>query len=162
MFLHDKMKTISLNCEGTINMIFKQSNSMKVSVLPEQEKYFSSKKKIETACAQSDVLAFDIYQNELLIGFVMIKQFEERSYFLWDYAIDYKYQNQHYGTDALVEFISYMMKEYQMTMLTTTYVIGNEHAKHLYEKIGFIETDIVDEDGCHEVNMLYPCRLDKD
>ncbi len=139
-------------------MFFKQSKSMKVNVLSEQEKYLSSKKKIETACTQPDVMAFDIYQNELLIGFVMIKQFEKRAYFLWDYAIDYKYQNQHYGTIALVEFISFMMKEYQMSVMTTTYIMGNEQAKRMYEKIGFVETDIVDEDGCHEVNMLYQCR----
>ncbi|MGL5711938.1 MAG: hypothetical protein ACRCX2_02890 [Paraclostridium sp.] len=31
--------------------------------------------------------------------------------------------------------------------------MGNEHAKYMYEKIGFIETDIVNEDGVHEVNL---------
>ena len=38
---------------------------------------------------------------------------------------------------------------------TTTYIWGNDHARHLYERIGFTETDVVDEPDCHEVNMIY-------
>ena len=69
----------------------------------------------------------------------------------------YKYQNQDYGTAALVEFIRFMKDTYDMSKMTTTYVWGNEHAKHIYEKIGFTETDVVDETDCHEVNMVYYC-----
>ena len=131
---------------------------MKISVLPEQEKELSSKERIESACTQSDVLAFDIFHNECLIGFVMVRQYENNEFFLWNYAIDYKYQNQNLGTTALVEFLSYMQKEYNMKVMTTTYIWGNEHAKHIYEKIGFVETDIVDEPDCHEVNMIFHCE----
>lgn len=42
-------------------MNFKKSQSMKISVLPEQEKELSSKERIELACKQPDVLAFDIF-----------------------------------------------------------------------------------------------------
>ena len=41
--------------------------------------------------------------------------------------------------------------------------IGDENVdtgvskKHIYEKVGFTETDVVDEDDCHEVNMVYYC-----
>lgn len=140
-----------------ISVHFKKSKSMKVSVLPEQTKQLSSKERIEAACLMPNVLAFDIYQEDLLIGFVMVRQFDKGEYFLWNYAIDYQYQNQNYGTNALVAFIAYMIKEYHMSILTTTYLWGNQHAKKLYEKIGFVETDIVDENGCHEVNMIYRC-----
>ena len=131
---------------------------MKISVLPEQEKELSSKERIELACKQPDVLAFDIFCNESLIGFVMVRQYENNEFFLWNYAIDYRYQNQNLGTTALVEFISYMQKQYNMKVMTTTYIWGNEHAKHIYEKIGFVETDIVDEPDCHEVNMIFHCE----
>ena len=140
-----------------IVMLFKSSKTMKVSVFPEQEKQLSSKKNIEIACLRENVLAFDIYLDELLIGFVMVRKFDEGAFFLWNYAIDYKYQKQHYGTKALIDFISFMKENYHMSEMTTTYIWGNEHAKHLYEKVGFIETDVVDEDGCHEVNMVYYC-----
>ena len=131
---------------------------MKVTVLPEQENQLSSKEKIASACLREDVQAYDIYSQNLRIGFVMVRKFDEGSYFLWNYAIDYKYQNQNFGTVALREFICFMKDIYDMSKMTTTYICGNEHAKHIYEKIGFLETDIVDEVGCHEVNMVYYCR----
>ncbi|MBQ3551550.1 MAG: GNAT family N-acetyltransferase [Clostridia bacterium] len=138
-------------------MRFVKSKSMKVSVFPEQVNQLLSKERIESACLKSSVLAFDIYQDDLLIGFVMVRQFDIGQYFLWNYAIDFRYQNQKYGTKALLEFISYMKKKYHMSVLTTTYLWGNDNAKKLYEKIGFLETDVVDEDNCHEVNMIYHC-----
>ncbi len=136
-------------------MIFQLSKAMKVSVLPEQEKQLSSKQKIEFACLNENVLAFDIFSDGLLIGFAMVRKFDEGKYFLWNYAIDYKYQNKKYGTRALLEFISFMKENYNMNEMTTTYLWGNEHAKHIYEKVGFIETDVVFEDDYHEVNMEY-------
>lgn len=138
-------------------MIFQPSNAMKISVLPEQEKQLSSKEKIQAACTKENVLAFDIYLGELLIGFAMVRKFDEGAYFLWNYAIDSQYQNNNYGTTALVEFIGFMKDAYLMSEMTTTYIWGNEHAKHIYEKVGFKETDVVDEDDCHEVNMIYYC-----
>ena len=55
-------------------------------------------------------------------------------------------------------YMLFMKDTYNMLEMTTTYIYGNEHAKHIYEKIGFVETDIVDEVDCHEVNMVYDCR----
>ena len=81
--------------------------------------------------------------------------FEERKYFLWEYAIDIRFQNQHKGTRALIEFIDYLKTRHDAKEITTTYIYGNEHAKHIYEKVGFTETDVVDEPDCHEVNMVY-------
>ncbi|MCR5422065.1 MAG: hypothetical protein K6E74_00295 [Bacilli bacterium] len=48
-----------------------------------------------------------------------------------------------------------MKEQYEATEMTTTYLFGNEHAKYIYEKVGFVETDVVDEEDCHEVNMIY-------
>lgn len=45
-------------------------------------------------------------------------------------------------------------QEYQARVVTTTYTYGNDHAKYVYEKVGFCETDVVDENGIHEVNMV--------
>ena len=61
----------------------------------------------------------------------------------------------HKGTNALKEFISFMKEKYKAKILTTTYVYGNDIAKHVYEKVGFVETDVIDEPDCHEVNMIY-------
>lgn len=139
-------------------MLFKKTDSLKISVLPEQEKHLSSKQKIIDNCKEPDVIAFDIYDDDTLIGFAMLREFETGGYFLWNFAIDSNYQNKHYGTRALSELICMMKAKYDMHTLTTTYIFGNKHAKYIYEKAGFIETDIVNEDGCHEVNLIYNCR----
>lgn len=136
-------------------ILFKPSSRMKVEVLKEQEKQISSKEKIMLACTYENVMAFDIFLQDVIIGFMMVRKYEEGGYFLWNYAIDFKYQKQGLGSVALMEFISFMKQNHRMTKMTTTYTWGNEHAKHIYEKIGFVETDIVYENGIHEVNMMY-------
>ena len=85
----------------------------------------------------------------------MVKKWDNHSYFLWNYAIDYKYQNCGYGTNALIELIEYLHSKHNLQVMATTYKLGNSHAKHVYEKIGFKETSVVDTDEYHEVNMTY-------
>ncbi|NLX78033.1 MAG: GNAT family N-acetyltransferase [Clostridiaceae bacterium] len=70
------------------------------------------------------------------------------------YFIDLKYQNRGFGTEALKELLAFMKEKYGARYFTTTYIWGNEQAKRVYMKAGFIETDVVDEDGIHEVNMF--------
>ena len=140
-----------------IHMQFIRSTEMKVTLAPEQESMLSTKEKIRTIIRENPdrVMAFDIYDAEDLIGFVLVLRFEERKYFLWEYAIDIHHQNQHKGTKALTEFIEYMKIHHDAGEITTTYIFGNDHAKHVYETVGFVETDVVDEPDCHEVNMVY-------
>ena len=46
-----------------------------------------------------------------------------------------------------------MASHYDVKQFTTTYVWGNEQAKRLYEAVGFVETDVVEEEDYKEVNM---------
>lgn len=127
---------------------------MKISVLPAQEIYLSSRNELKQALKLANVLGFDIYCGRTLIGFILVRKYLDNAFFLWDYAIDHKYQNSGYGFTALCKFISFMQKGYNMNTMTTTYIYGNGHTKHIYEKIGFIQTDVVDKEDCHEVNMI--------
>ncbi|MCR5005915.1 MAG: GNAT family N-acetyltransferase [Clostridiales bacterium] len=138
-------------------MIFSESKEMKIRLRSDQTKMLSTKEAIKTIIKENPdtVMAFDIYEGDELIGFVLVRCFEEQKYFLWEYAIDMDHQNQHKGTKALKEFISYMKKDHGAKEFTTTYIYGNDHAKHVYETVGFVETDVVDEPDCHEVNMAY-------
>ena len=102
-------------------------------------------------------MAFDIYENEDLIGFAMLKQFDKNKFFLWDYAIDFRYQNQGFGFKALKELIEFLKTEYDCKLITTTYKIGNEIACGLYKKVGFKERDVVDDGDIKEVNMQLEC-----
>ena len=138
-------------------MIFVNSTEMKIELTPEQSRMLSTKEDIKRIIRDNPdtVMAFDIMDEDNLIGFVLVHRFEERKYFLWEYAIDIRFQNQHRGTQALIAFIDYMKTRHDAKEITTTYIYGNDHAKHVYEKVGFIETDVVDEPDCHEVNMAY-------
>ena len=138
-------------------MRFVRSEEMKVELAPGQEEMLSTKETIKKIIKDNPdtVMAFDIFEGEELIGFVLVHCFEPRKYFLWEYAIDVKHQNRRKGTQALREFLAYMKAEHEAEEITTTYIYGNEHAKRMYERVGFTETDVVDEPDCHEVNMAY-------
>ena len=138
-------------------MIFKPSKEMKINLTKAQAGMLSTKDDIKIIIQNNPdtVLAYDIYNDDILIGFVLVYEFEMNKYFLWEYAIDVKYQGCHLGTRALIEFIDYLKINHMASEITTTYLFGNDVAKHVYEKVGFIETSIVDEEDCHEVNMAY-------
>lgn len=137
---------------------FIKTDKMQIKVLKEQEKYLSNEEKIKKHIKDNNVVAFNIYNNDELTGFAMLKEFDDNSFFLWNFAIDYKYQNKGLGTKSLKELINFMAKEYKMKIMTTTYTYRNNHAKYIYEKVGFTETDIVCENNCHEVNMIYKLK----
>ena len=138
-------------------MTFIRSTEMKIDLAPGQSEMLSTKEDIKTIILDNPntVMAFDIFDGSDLIGFVLVHRFEERAFFLWEYAIDINHQNRHKGTMALIEFIDYLRVHHDAREITTTYIYGNDHAKHIYEKVGFVETDVVDEPDCHEVNMVY-------
>ena len=135
-------------------MEFRKTKILNIAIKKEQEHNLSAKSKIEKMLKEKDVIGFDIYNDDKLIGFAMLKEFGLNKYFLWDYLIDYNYQNKGFGTRALIELIDLLKNKYHCEVITTTYKYGNAQAKHLYEKLGFVETDIVDEGGVHEVNMM--------
>ena len=90
-----------------IKMIFVNSAEMKIELTPEQSEMLSTKENIKLIIRDNPdtVMAFDIMDEHDLIGFVLVHRFEDRKYFLWEYAIDIGCQNQHKGTKALTEFI---------------------------------------------------------
>ena len=65
-------------------MTFVRSEEMKISLLPEQEEMLSTKEDIKTIIRENPdtVMAFDIFDGEDLIGFVLVHRFEKQKYFL--------------------------------------------------------------------------------
>ena len=135
------------------NIKFIPSGAMKIHVSREQANFLCSKRTIEENCKGNDILAFDIYSDQKIIGFAMLRKFEEGGYFLWNYAIDEKLQGKGLGKRALSELISWMKTKNHLTTMTTTYVQGNLQAKNLYASLGFSEVEIIDEEDCQEVNL---------
>ena len=139
-------------------MRFEPSRDMKITLLPEQKDQLCARETIREIFAKDDkgeCMAFDIYDAEALVGFAMFCQYPEGTFFLWNYAIDAAYQNRGLGTRALRELLAYMAAHYAVKEFTTTYVWGNDIARRLYESVGFVETDVVEEEDYKEVNMKY-------
>lgn len=135
-------------------MRFEQTKEYKnIEIFLEQKKFVSSVERINQELKKDGNYGFNIYINDCKIGFALLRRYEENTFFLWDYIIHKKFQNRGYGKKALIELLSFLKKQFSIKKVVTTYIFGNEHAKYIYEKIGFIEIDVVDEDGIHEVNM---------
>ena len=134
-------------------MKFIPTTKFQLTLSEADQKQLSSMSRIEQALTDPDILSYDIWDGDARVGFAMLCPFEGNGFFLWNFAIDSAYQNQHYGQRALRELLAMLKQEHRAKVVTTTYTFGNNHAKYVYEKVGFWETDVVDENGIHEVNM---------
>lgn len=134
-------------------MEFVSSQGISLSLLENQWHQLSSRERIKNAIGTEGVFAYDILLEGQVIGFAMLRQFAEDSYFLWNFAIDVNFQRKGLGKQALHELMTLIKERLGGVRLTTTYLVGNDRARHLYEALGFIETSRVDEEDCQEVNM---------
>ena len=142
---------------GAPELRLQPSREMKIELLPEQEGFLSGKDAIRQVIQENPdtVLAYDIFAGDAPVGFALLRRFEPGGYFLWDYAVDRRWQGRGLGARALRALIDRMIRDHGLKQMTTTYIWGNGAAKRLYERVGFAETEVVDEPGVHEVNMLY-------
>ena len=134
-------------------MKFIPTTKFQLTLSEADRKQLSSSERIEQALTDPDIFPYDIWDGDARVGFAMLCPFEGNGFFLWNFAIDSAYQNQHYGQRALRELLALLKQEHHAKVVTTTYTFGNNHAKYVYEKVGFWETDVVDGNGIHEVNM---------
>ena len=135
-------------------MKFIPTTKFQLTLSEADQKQLSSPERIKQALTDPNILSYDIRDGDAHVGFAMLCPFEGDGFFLWNFAIDSTYQNQHYGQRALRELLAMLKQEYHAKVVTTTYTFGNDHAKYVYETVGFWETDVVDENGIHEVNMV--------
>ena len=134
-------------------MNFIPTTKFQLTLSEADRKQLSAPERIERALTDPNILSYDIWDGDARVGFAMLCPFEENGFFLWNFAIDSAYQNRHYGQRALRECLNMLKQEHCARVVTTTYTFGNDHAKYVYEKVGFWETDVVEENGVHEVNM---------
>jgi diamine N-acetyltransferase len=85
-----------------------------------------------------------IYQNEEMIGFTLYGIDEDdHEYWIYRMMIDQKHQGKGFGKEAIKLVIDDIrnIKEDRHQTITLSYEPTNEHAKLLYEKMGFQEID---------------------
>ena len=95
-------------------------------------------------------LPFGIYENEELVGFVMIgygtvdeedPKIAEGNYCIWRFMIDKKYQHRGYGKRALEKILEYLNTRPvgDAKLCWLSYEPENEHGRKTYQKYGFVE-----------------------
>lgn len=82
-----------------------------------------------------------IYQNDTPIGFTMYGYSDELAgYEICRIMIDYKFQGNGYGKQALLLVIKAMIHQFNCDEIFITFVPENEKAKQLYISVGFKDT----------------------
>lgn len=101
-----------------------------------------------------DTHPFAIYHGQELVGFMMVHEDPpKKALELWRLAIAKEQQGRGYGSAALRKLIPLARESGKYTCIVIGYMQGNDRAKHIYEKLGFLPTGVV-EDG--EVIMKLP------
>lgn len=117
------------------------------------DKEIMQPEQINKELGNKNCFGYDIYLDQERIGFTLVAKYSRRGFFIWQYAIDKKYQDKGYGTQALSELLQVLKKEYKAKTVTVTYTWGNRKARHVYDKVGFIQTEVAGGPDGREVNM---------
>ena len=101
---------------------------------------------------------FGIYADDRLVGFCMFafnpeEEDEDDRYWLWRFMIDKNEQGKGYGQAALQEIIRYFRENGADRLFLSTEP-ENELGLHIYHKLGFRETGIIDGDEAVLMQML--------
>lgn len=90
---------------------------------------------------------FAVYHGERPVGYMMAHEdMSRKALFLWRLAIAKEDQGKGYGTAALRKFIALARESGKYDCVVVGYEEGNDRGRHIYEKLGFRPTGVV-EDG---------------
>lgn len=102
-----------------------------------------------------DVYPFAIYHGETPVGFMMLDEdAEERCLVIWRIMFPQEHQGKGYGTQAIGQIIRLAKDSGKYDQIILDYVPGNEIAKHVYEKLGFLPTGEIVNDGEIEMKLV--------
>ena len=94
-----------------------------------------------------DTHPFAIYHGKEPVGFMMVHEDRAKGVLdLWRLAIAKEHQGKGYGSAALSQFITLARESGKYIGLATGYMGGTDGPRHIYEKLGFRPTGLV-EDG---------------
>lgn len=114
-----------------------------LSVLDEQKQYVANGTTILArayAYRNKRSRAYIIYDNETPIGMgLYYDEPELDAYIFSELFIDIRYQGKGYGKEVTKIVLDIMKKDAKYNKVVFCYIEGNEVAKSLYEKVGFVE-----------------------
>lgn len=98
--------------------------------------------------------AFLVYDDELPVGMGLYYDLPElECYDFSQLFIDERYQGRGYGKEAIRLALEEMRADGRYGKVVLCYVEGNDAAKKLYEKFGFVEVSCEEDDEDDEIVM---------
>lgn len=136
------LKTIDINN-------YRMVSSLKVA--EEQKEYVAPAVSILArtyAMRDQNARAFAIYNDELIVGVLMVRDIYEEPacYDLDQFLIDYRYQHKGYGGQALKLIIEMLSKEHTFNCIELCVKMKDSVAIKMYKNAGFIDTNYIDPD----------------
>ena len=128
-----------------------------LSVSKEQEQYVASTTTILARAyayrnARSQALL--IYEDETPVGMVLYHDEDSLdAYIFSEILIDEQFQGKGYGTTVTKLVLDRMKEDGRYHKVVLCYIEGNDAAKKLYEKFGFVETDRDDDEIIMELSL---------
>lgn len=132
----------------------------KLQTTEKQKKYVSSSLGIMArayAMRECRAKVYAIAHNDIYVGIAMVRDMNEEPvcYELQQFFIDFRYQNLGYGTKALKLIIEELEKERKYNNIEVCVKMEDVGAFHLYQKIGFIDTNYISPDVPDAYNLRY-------
>ena len=91
--------------------------------------------------------AFIIYNDDLPVGMAMYHDFDDwKAYDFSQFFIDQRYQGNGFGHEAAAQILQMMKDDGKYDKVVLCYIDGDDAARKLYEKLGFIHTGEADGD----------------
>ena len=90
---------------------------------------------------QDTSFPFAIYDDNIMVGFIMLGYYEIKSYYtVWRLMVDKNYQNKGYGRKALAHGVNFLIDNFKVAAIFLSVDPENNIARSLYRSLGFIET----------------------
>lgn len=101
-----------------------------------------------------DVYPFAVYHGEEPVGFMMLDEdSDERCLVLWRIMFPEEHQGRGYGTSAIQKLIQLAKDSGKYDFIILDYVPENKIAKHVYEKLDFLPTGRIVNEGEIEMRL---------
>ncbi len=114
----------------------------------DQESYvYSNSFSLTQAHFEKEQYPYGIYCDEIMVGFLMFGWDTDLEHWsLVRFMVDARYQGRGIGQQALRIFLSRFRAKYGLVPLCLRVNRDNDAAIHLYKKLGFEQTGVIDDD----------------
>lgn len=119
----------------------------------DQRTFVSTNQRIITALDDENCTGYNIDFDNVIVGFILVKRFDNEKVFLWNMLIGSEYQKRGIGKSSLCCLVDLLISEGIKTV-TTTCSINNLVAIDFFDNFGFSHFETIKHGDVHEVNMI--------